>query len=805
MVHNYGSGGVNNNTFPSQKLTEKEKIKKYGSVRDWAISVIDYIESSAHFDSGNKLSTLDNKKKVSVNLKLAEQGVFDMNLVLSLLEPYTDVKDFKKRFPDIPTHYDIVSPRLSLIRGEEINRPFNFIAINRSSDNVSQAQKMRSNLVYNVALQMFARELEKALPNGEGMGSIPSPPMDEGGNPITTVEAVNKYINYSYSGIGEKVANDLLKYLIQELGLEYSFNNNFLKYLATGSEIYFIGEEGNNPSVRIVDPLLFDCEKSSGDKFIEDCSWAREIRYLTAPEVYDLFWEELKDDDVDNIEGNKGIFGFDNFMNDLELEHVSDIEGDSSSLVRVARFEWQSLKKIGILYRVDPTTLEVDKEIINEDTLVEDGSVVNWYWVNERWEGYKVGNLYLRIRPLLRQYNTIDDLFKNNSSYVGIKEPYSFLDRIIPYQYMFNVVMHKIKLNLARDHGPAFIMDIAQIPKTNGWTLDKWFHVLDTMGVAIINSYDEYKDVHHTFNQFAMVDRSTAQSTQYYISILDFIIRFVADITGITKQREGQMQARETASGIERSVTQSTAITEPWFYTHNEVKRRVLNRLIDESKNVYKDNQKIVFVLDDLSKKFIDISDDFKLSEFGIFITNSSFDLKILETLKQVSQISLQQKEITLKDFITSMKTQSVTEIEQILDAAEKYNQRKQQEMQEMQNQASQQMEQMRIQQQQQMFQMQMEMDKTMETIKSDNAQKLQEIKNSGAIEVAKINAEARITSFRTDVDVDSNDNTVPDVIEREKIAFEREKLNVDRELKSRELDLKEKQLNKPIQTNGTI
>jgi hypothetical protein len=800
------------NFFPSQKLTDAQKKAEFGSIEKWAISVIEYIEKSILNTNSVTGTTLENKKRLAVNLELAEQGKFDMNLVLSLLEPYMDSKEFAKNFPDVPTHYDIVSPRLNLIRGEDINRPFNFVAVDKSVDNISRLQKEKQSLILSITMQMFAEELKRQMemqrptpsqdssgenPVSISLGDLPVPPVDFQGNPITNLEAVEKYISYSYSGVAEKIANDILKYLIQELNLEYEMNYNFLKYLATGSEIFFIGEEGGNPVVRIVDPLLFDCESSTETKFIEDCAWTREIRYLTAPEVYDIFWEELTDKEIKIIEGNKGSIG-ESYYGGYDFSFFENYAGTSNTIVRVARFEWQSLRKIGIIYNYNVETGGIDKDIVIDGELYPEDAEIKWFWVNERWEGYKIGDsIYKRLRPISNQYTSIDDIFKNQSNYVGIREPYSFLDRIIPYQYMFNVVMHKLKLNLARDKGPAFIMDIAQIPNTDGWSLDKWMGILDTMNVAFINSYNEKEGVRNTFNQFAVVDRSTANSTQHYISILNFIIQFVADITGITKQREGQVSPRETASGIERSVTQSTAITEAWFYTHNEVKRRVLNRLLDVAKKTYKTNKKILFILDDLSKKFIEISEDFKLSELGVYITNSAFDLKLLETLKQVAQIALQQKEITLKDFITASKSQSITEIEEILKAAERYNQQKQQELQRQQGEQQQQLEQMKQQQIQQQLQLQLEFQKELEIIKSNNELKLQQLKNEGSIEVAKINAEGRIYSYRMDLDADANNNNILDVVERDKLNFEREKLMVEKSLKERELHLKEMQLNK--------
>ena len=84
-----------------------------------------------------------------------------------------------------------------------------------------------------------------------------------------------------------------------------------------------------------------------------------------------------------------------------------------------------------------------------------------------------------------------------------------------------------------------------------------------------------------------------------------------------------------------------------------------------------KTGEKISYILDDVGRKFIEISDEFLSSEFGIFVTNSSSEVKNLDMLKQVAQLALQSKEITLKDYVSMVKSQSISEIENMMELAE--------------------------------------------------------------------------------------------------------------------------------------
>lgn len=58
----------------------------------------------------------------------------------------------------------------------------------------------------------------------------------------------------------------------------------------------------------------------------------------------------------------------------------------------------------------------------------------------------------------------------------------------------------------------------------------------------------------------------------------------MGELSGVTRQRQGQIGTNELVGNAERSVLQSSHITEIWFYFHNEVKKRVCEALLDVAK-----------------------------------------------------------------------------------------------------------------------------------------------------------------------------------------------------------------------------
>ena len=83
------------------------------------------------------------------------------------------------------------------------------------------------------------------------------------------------------------------------------------------------------------------------------------------------------------------------------------------------------------------------------------------------------------------------------SGYVGFiynernSESISLIDRMKPFQYLYNIIYYRTELALAKSKGKVALMDISQIPSAEGWDVSKWMYYLESMGVMFINSREE--------------------------------------------------------------------------------------------------------------------------------------------------------------------------------------------------------------------------------------------------------------------------------------------------------------------------
>ena len=67
---------------------------------------------------------------------------------------------------------------------------------------------------------------------------------------------------------------------------------------------------------------------------------------------------------------------------------------------------------------------------------------------------------------------------------------------------------------------------------------------------------------HLNNNGSGVIDADQSQGIEFYMNFLEWIKQTMSEMVGITKQREGAISNRETVGGVERSVLQSSHITE---------------------------------------------------------------------------------------------------------------------------------------------------------------------------------------------------------------------------------------------------
>lgn len=755
------------NNFPRQKLPRSQKDE------EWGRQNLDFIISLTSFSSlGARGSGRGNFQRMKVNYDLYN-NIFDKEDFKYVTEPYG--VDYE--FPAKLENYNIITPKLKLLEGEEIKRPFNFRVVATNADAVSEIQAKRKELL----MQHLEAELERSLVE-QGV-NVQNPQAQD----TMTPPEIEKYMNYSEADIRELTANKIAYYLQHKENLEFKFNKGFKDALIAATEVYYTGISDGEPICEVVNPLDFDFDKNPDLDYIQDSQWAAHTKYCTPGEVIDLYYDDLSEEEVDQLDTGRLYNGALSRLPEgpasgpivpVTYTRPAFDNNMRSGFIRVTRIEWKSLRKIGFLKYFDDDLQEQEKVVDESYNIVkENGETIEWAWINEVWEGTKIGDgIYIRIKPKTVQYRSIDNPSLCKLGYVGTiyndrnSIPTSIIDLVKHHQYLYNIIMYKMELEIAKAKGKKMIMDIAQIPRSQGIDMQKWLYYFDTIGIGFINSFEEGKGKFSgqvsQFNQFSNIDMTLSESIGQYINILSKIEEMASDLMGVTKQRQGSISSTETVGGVERSVMQSSNITEPLFYIHNELKKCVLTQLIECAKVAYPEGKKINYILDNAQRIFLTITDKFSNADYGVFVTNSSKEVKALEDLKALANQAISSGMITLKEAVTIIQSQSLAEVKQIVIAAEqKADQDKQSEQQQEQS-----MQQQQIQATQQTAQEHEDREDKRLAMKLDAEKEMTYIKTFGGVNASP--------------EDDANGDGTPDVLEYKKLEQEmimhKDKVNLE-------------------------
>lgn len=780
----------NINQFPLQRLPMSKKTQ------DWKEACVDYIAGHSQGSSrdGNNRSR-----------KEEMQTYYDLyNSIYSEKDLKYVTNPFKQQdgFPAMAQDYNIIKPKIDLLLGEETKKPFNFRVVHTSDIATSEIQDKAKQMIVDYIQATIMSKLgpeeqaryQEALQSGE----------------IMTPEQIQKYISKDYKDIAEITAYHSLNYLKNKLNITHEFFKGWKDALIGGEEIYYVGIVNGEPCLQRINPIYFDYDSDTSDlEFIHEAQWCCYEMIMPLTEVYDRLYDKMSEKQLNELldmmdDRSKGGVTPEVRKTSLDYPHIKthSINGFSSNPfeeadnIHVWHCCWKSLKKIGFVNIINPET-GMPEEYQVDETYKETGNEldVEWKWIIEVWEGYRIGqDLYVGIQPVEYQHISADNPNAQRLPYTGViynntnSRPRSLVSMMKPLQYMYIVLWYRLELAMARDKGKVVTMDITQIPKSMNIDVAKWMHYLSALGVNFVNPYEEGWDIPgreggkpSQFNQISALDLTMANTIDQYINLMDKIESMLSEISGVSKQREGSISSNELVGNVERSVVQSAHITEPWFWVHNQVKKECLTMLLDTAKHAWKDNKtSIQYVLDDATRAFLTLSDDFFYEDMDIFVEDTTKNQQQIEALKNLMQPAMQNG-ASLLDIAEIITMDNATMIRSKLEEIEQKRMEQQQAMEQAQAEREQQMAQIQNEiKEEELMLKEAEMDLKKYEIDSNNATK---------ITVAQLNA------YRGAENMDQDGSGVPDVIEIGKQAIEQQKVNSDIASKQFEFNNKKREM----------
>lgn len=667
--------------FPAQKKAIKQKGK------DWRISCVDGAENLA----------------LNSN-PLLRQSYYNKRINYDLYSDILDQEDIEKicnpmglgglEAPAKMMNYPICNPRIDVLVGESIQRkiPWVIKAVNEDVINDKQEELKKQ------FLSLFASHLQNPELSEEEMKE--------------SLKQFDHYRTYSFRDVREEMMTHICNDLMLSQNLEHKWSKIFKDALIASEGIGMWDIVSGEPVFEKLNPLNVFTFASGESNYIEDSDIIVVVGYMSPGQIIDYFYDDLTPKEIDQIESNittdgedseGGDFNIDNRSYDVGIEQSVLLDTminlgknrnnsymfspyDEDGNIRVVRVFWKSRRKM--------KKVTVYDEFGNEDFEVYDENFdskdlpTTIFWINEWWEGTKIGGspainnrstsaIYLRMRPKPVQVRSSLNPSKCHPGIVGTiyntndNVSISLMDRMKPYQYLFNIVHFNLEKALALNIGEVMNLDLASIP--DDWEIDKWMAYVKMYGIAVRNSFSEGQKGVAKGKLAGMMNQmspsfsvSTGNSIQLYIGILDYINRQIGYISGISDSRLASINNREAVRNVEREITQSSHITEYWFYEHDQFKLRCMEVGMEFAKYCYKSvkNKKRQYILGNGSIVMYNVDGEMlKETDYGIYVTDSRAANDLIRNVKELSQAMIQNDKITTNQLVEILASTSLATI----------------------------------------------------------------------------------------------------------------------------------------------
>lgn len=786
--------------FPAQQLPFSKKTKA------WRKKHCDWAASKAFFNYSPVRKSVFHKK---INYDLVN-GKLHMEDLMLVINPDNIQAGF---IPDRIQHYPVMNSKLKVLEGEESKRVFDYRVIVTNPNAISEIEANKKAEL----MQRLQQLISDSAQSEEEFNA--------------ELDKLNDYITYEWQDMREIRANALLNHYVKEYNMPLLFNKGFMDAMTVGEEIYMCDIVGGEPVIERLDPCKLRVFRSGYSNRIEDADVIIYEDYWSPGKIIDTFYDSLNSEDIKYIESipdnpygeNKdsepdprlefippnGLVGDDEIMHPNQLfsgaYNNSMMPYDVAGNIRVIRIFWKSRRKIKKVKSYDPQTGEEVFTFYPENYVLRKdlGEEEEVYWINEAWEGTKIGEkIYVNMRPRLVQYNRLTNPSRCHFGIIGSiynvngDRPFSLVDMMKPFNYLYDTIHDRLNKMLAKNWGKIITLDLAKVP--SGWDIEKWLYYAKTNNIAVVDSFKE-GNIGAATGKLAgglnnassgVIDAELGNSIQMSINLLEFIKLEMADVAGISKQREGQVSNRETVGGVERATLQSSYITEWLFVQHEDVKRRALEAFLETAKIALKGrNKKFQYILSDNSMKIMDIDgDEFAEADYGLVVDNSNAIQELQQKMDVLAQAALQNQTLNFSTIMKLYNSSSLAEKQRMVEKNEQELMQRQQEAQ---------------QQQMEMQQQQMQVEAQTREAEMQLKDQLNQRDNETKILVATIAAEASAKDGIEEPDTSNVEEAKAKLLQQmeefdTKMKLERDKLNEQIRSNKANEALKLKQINKP-------
>ncbi len=539
----------------------------------------------------------------------------------------------------------------------------------------------------------------------------------------------------------ERLAEKFHEYDRLRMKLDELLYNLFKDFLITGSMFVEFVMTEDNYYLQSWNPMFTFFKRSQFSPFISNGEWVGKIELMSLNDVISRYGKWIKEETIEYLQNKYGIttatMGDPNFhpsayfkqgVDTLETIGVSKTGGldfqremfwrypfynvgdyinklfysseDAKSvwyndLLRVVTVYWKTIKKVGVVTKIDPFTkvksvfivdskykpviepiydLRFGKSSKTADNLLS-GEHVDWFLIPYVVGGVKIAPnvptfyksehadipIYIGINsqtpgPIEYQFVNSEDLYSCKLPVEGYiyternTQSMSLVDLAKPYQIAYNIVNNQIMDMLLDEIGSIILIDQNTIPKTSleedagSNPLLSMYNMMKKYKILPIDTSLSNTGQPINFNQFQQMVLEHSPRIKSRIELALYFQQKLYETLGLTPERMGRPTSEyQSGKASEINVVNSYSTTEKYFTIFGDMFLPRLHEMRNSVLFYYlgsgKLNEKILtYFTDKYERETINIekSEDFLLSKFGVYITNRTGYKIIIDQIKQM-------------------------------------------------------------------------------------------------------------------------------------------------------------------------
>jgi hypothetical protein len=609
-------------------------------------------------------------------LYAAAAGKMDESVYTYVTNPLNTNDTKLKGYPAKMRNIDILSGNIQTLLGELSERLFNpmVIAINSNIESLKEEKE------YELLLQQLKQEFVNNLVK-EGLA-----PQEIAQTPLS-----DDIIKKTVSNIKDQLAlmgQQGLDVILKDSEVDLIRRKTLYDFIVLARMFTYRDIQYNDIVYNWVSPLEISFTNTPNVDFIEDCEAVKRAVTLPMSEIMDIFSDNKDFQKIlPELELRIGNVGYqsvytgittDMLKGDMSQPFTTQTEG-----LMVEHINWTSMK---MMKRVTGKDVfgNFYKEDYDETYIALDTEEVEEYWVNEKWEGYRIdGQHILGVQPIEFQRGTYNNPNKCKNLYNGrifmnnYIIPQSIIEKGIVYQIKYNIIHYHLEKIIAKNKDKIMTIPLGIIPQKEGWDEFTMMYYADAHGYLFMDETNP--QTMQAMQYMKSIDMGLTQYIKEMYGILRQIKEDWDESVGISRQRKGQNMASDGKAVNEEAIYRSSVISEEFFKQHEETIIRDLQCLLDFSKVAWANGKKGAYVNSDMKEVYYNLDPTvYPFSEHGIYVENSTKATKELQMMKQqLGNVAQQSNQIGLLPRIA--RATNMSKLIEEIDAIEaKFNEQQQ-------------------------------------------------------------------------------------------------------------------------------